>query len=483
MAKASLNKSFRKKYQRANQAKGVLLALGCIVLLWSGHYLSAILTLILAYIAHEVLWSDHIFYDPRQDYNYNFAAISEQQLFLQGNVTTIIENPDISATYILKCHISAKLSGYLYDPYLEVTSGSQPDVTSTRHYFERKLSGLRYLDISQLITTSTTTLTIKAHHCTIARQLSLFSFANPDLADKKVLIIAPHADDAELAAFGLYSQQRSFIATLTAGEVGAQHYEPLTGSQVAAAQLKGRLRAWDGVMISQWGGVRSDESVQLGYFCMTLEQMYQQQGTAVSSRTAALSDIRFFRTFNAIKLPSDQSGLATWDNLLADISEIIRGFAPDIIVTPHPCVDPHSDHRYATLACTQACEQAGYGGNFLLYANHYRHSDMFPFGKAGSVATLAPQFTNSAAVKPFSLTLTPQQQQDKLVAIAMMHDLQTPIGWRKKLRQHLQHILLGRDISIYGDDDYLRKAVRQNELFYQVDREQLTQLLQDEITD
>ncbi len=42
------------------------------------------------------------------------------------------------------------------------------------------------------------------------------------------MVIAPHADDAELAAFGLYSRcSEASIVTLTQGEIEAEHYQRL----------------------------------------------------------------------------------------------------------------------------------------------------------------------------------------------------------------------------------------------------------------
>jgi len=59
----------------------------------------------------------------------------------------------------------------------------------------------------------------------------------------------------------------------------------------------------------------------------------------------------------------------------------------------------------------------------------------------------------------------------------MMHDLNVPLSLKKKLRQKLQTFFIGRESFDYGSDDYLRKAVRKNELFYRVNQEQLKQLI------
>lgn len=54
----------------------------------------------------------------------------------------------------------------------------------------------------------------------------------------------------------MYSQaDEAWIVTLTAGEIEAEHYQQMGMSKVDAAQLKGRLRAWDSLTVPQWAGV------------------------------------------------------------------------------------------------------------------------------------------------------------------------------------------------------------------------------------
>ena len=315
------------------------------------------------------------------------------------------------------------------------------------------------------------------HHCSFDPTVTILSFKNPLSDQDKVMIIAPHADDAELAAFCLYSRHDSCIVTLTAGEIEAEYYEHAAAGKEEASRFKGRLRSWESVVVPQWGGVNNGNTMQLGYFCLALERMYAQKDVAVSSSTANLDDTRYFRSFNHRRLKSDQDGLPTWNNLVQDLVEVMQDYKPDIIVTPHPVMDPHRDHRYATMACLEACEKSMIAVDcFLLYANHYACTDMFPFGLSGSVASLPPVFDPTPEMKVFSYLTDQPCQQEKLAALAMMHDLMTPIGLKKKIRQILQHVFLRRDAMRYGDDDYFRKSIRHNELFYPVDIAQLKKL-------
>ena len=91
---------------------------------------------------------------------------------------------------------------------------------------------------------------------------------------------------------------------------------------IAAARLKGRLRAWDSQAVPAWGGVPAERCVQLGYFCL-LACHAGEPGEVVPSREADLADIRPFRQFNRLRLASDADGLSTWNNLLADLRELI----------------------------------------------------------------------------------------------------------------------------------------------------------------
>ena len=92
------------------------------------------------------------------------------------------------------------------------------------------------------------------------------------------------------------------------------------------------------------GWVPAERCVQLGYFCLQLPAMQANPGEVVPSREADLADIRPFRQFNRLRLASDTDGLSTWNNLLADLRELILLARPEVIVLPHPHFDPHPDH-------------------------------------------------------------------------------------------------------------------------------------------
>lgn len=454
----------------------IVASLICFVIALIFHaYAIAAFVILFSYVAHAILFTDHIYYSPKSDYQFNFGAASDIKAILKDGqlslAEAIAENID---TCILSARITSNFSGRIFDPYVEITS----DGISSRQYFERGTNGQRFLNLSrfsEMLKQKDSTITIATKFCKFNEtNCTLSGFSNPDYCSSRVLIISPHADDAELAAFGLYKNTASvYIATISAGEVDAESFEVLTkGNKESAGLMKGLLRAWDSVAIPLWGG-RHIQAVHLGYFCMTLKAMHEQPEKIIPSNSLELNHIKPFRVFNKQKLPNDINGENSWKNLINDLTTIISEYQPEIIVTPHPVIDPQPDHLYSTRAALIACEAAQVTPEFLLYANHYHHTDMYPFGPEHSDLPLPPHFDNKMiADKLYSFPLSDVDQVDKICALQMMHDLNRPTPLKKRFRRFLQR-MIGRTSMPYGDDEYLRKAIRQQELFWVTSLEKL----------
>jgi LmbE family N-acetylglucosaminyl deacetylase len=308
---------------------------------------------------------------------------------------------------------------------------------------------------------------LHGQHCQLAANAELIGFAQPDFRRLRTLIIAPHADDAELAAFGYYQRASDVhIVTVTVGELEAEDYQAYGLSAAAATELKARLRTWDSLAIPQWAGLAPARCWQLGYFCLQLQAMQQQPQQSFGSRVAPLTDTRPYRQHNPQTLPADQSGTPSWQNLVSDLRALLDQLQPDVIITPHPALDPHSDHVACTAAVAEAMAQAGAQVRYLLhYANHLHDNDRWPMGNAHTGVAPAP-VTQSLAVESLcSLPLTAAQQIDKAMALRMQHDLQPPLSAKKRLRRCFQYWLAGRRWPAYGDSEFFRKAVRRHELF------------------
>ena len=428
---------------------------------------------LVVYIMHAVLWTDHFYYQPVENYSWKMPSELSSKAIVKGNRLQLSQPAQQGQTVLLKVRVSRKLSGIIYDPYVEIIASGKVH----KQYFERSCSAERYINLSpavEALSGEGSEIQIVARRCDIDRQCAeLITFNNPDLANKRVMVIAPHADDAEIAAFGLYRNTDSMVVTLTAGEAEPEtfsHYfeEQKSEDQKQVALLKGRVRAWDSVAIPKWAGVKEDRVVHLGYFCKHLERMHNSPEQPFESEFAGVSDTRLFRQFNSIKLASDQHGVASWNYLVEDLRELVESFKPDYIVTPHLTVDPHKDHHYSTVAVKQALELAGRSETRLLYyANHLRDTDMHPFGPARTLCSLPPVVGEPVELKGvFSFSLSDADQRDKILAVEMNHDLRRPIRFKKWLRKRLQKKLIGRYQPDYGEDEFLRKAIRVNELFF-----------------
>ncbi len=451
-----------RRYRRHKRIALVLALLGLLVLALVVAWWLLPLALLLGWIAHEAWFADHFFYAPSEDYQYVFpagtpcvaATLGAGRLQLAGDVPQ-------ADTLILQLQLRSTWLGRWLDPYVLLGDDRQD--------FERGARGVRYLNLSgQLAAVQAGQLQLRGRFCRLAASATLHAFSSPDYRQQSLLIIAPHADDAELAAFGLYSQAAEVsIVTLTQGEIEAENYQNLGLDKAAAAQLKGRLRAWDSLAIPLWGGVPQQRCVQLGYYCLQLPAMLAAPAQVFASRESGDSDIRSVRRHNSLRLPGDIDGQPTGDNLQADLVSLLEYFRPDIVVTPHPELDPHSDHVAATQALLVAIQASSWQPKtLLLYANHLHDNDRWPMGPAGQGIALPPVFASLPADGLWSPCLSPQQQLDKAMALAMQHDLQGPQPLKKRLRRALQYVLAGRRWPATGDNEFFRKAVRRHELFW-----------------
>lgn len=452
--KQQLLKRHRRNKRTALIIGVLLLVLVGILVAW---WLPLLLAL-LAWVAHEAWFADHLFYAPNEDYQYRFAADAELAGVRLENGRLLLDQPvDADATVVLAIKVKSTWLGRFFDPSVELADDRQT--------FERGVNGVRYLNLSGL---ELSDLQLRGRHCRLLGTPRLWAWPHPDYRAQRVMVIAPHADDAELAAFGLYSQaEQPWIVTLTAGEIEAEHYQQMGLDPVEAAHIKGRLRAWDSIAVPLWAGVPQAHCVQLGYFCLQLQAMQAAPDLPFASREAELTDVRPFRQFNPFPLPTDNDGLPTWNNLLADLRHVLLMARPEVIVLPHPVLDPHPDHLCAQQAVLDALQGLEWQPTTVLgYANHLHDNDRWPMGEAGAGIALPPLFDATQALRPCSLPLTLAQQRDKAMALGMMHDLQPAPPFKRRVRRWLQRVLAGRAKSPYGENEFFRKAVRRHELFW-----------------
>lgn len=413
-------------------------------------------------------------YNPKQDYRYSFDKYCD---------CIEIESPDTidlcaissDSTLILEIQVHSTLSGHLCQPYVEIQC-DRGDRAS--HYLEHGLRGLRYLDISGFCGS---VIKLKLHHCSLShKKASLYRYQNPNIDDKTVLILAPHADDAEIAAYGFYSTSvQSHVITITVGEEGKCDYCGLYGSKQERATQKGKLRIHDALSVPALGNVPQEQCAMLGYFGMSLKWMFEHRDQQAVSASTGISDIRFFRRTEHTRFIKNETASATWDSLVRDLYSTIVAIKPDIIVTPHPDIDSNSDHVYTTYALVQALEQADRRDvKLYCYTNHHIYNEAYPYGPIFSTSVLAPKFNHPFACDSvYSHQLDSKKQSDKFYALEAMHDLRdsTLVFGVKKAWNHFVK-QLKRTIQ-QRDKSYYRRAVRPNELFYVIGWESLSKHL------
>ncbi|MFJ9992254.1 PIG-L deacetylase family protein [Pseudomonas putida] len=455
------------KRHRRNKRLGLVIALLLLIALGAlSWWWLPLLLLPLVWAAHEAWFADHLFYAPGEDYAFDFSEHSRvEAVGIQDSVLKSAASFGDDDTLILEVRVKSGWLGRFLDPRVELVADAMPDSQT----FERGVDGVRFLNLTGLAAALRDgRLRLVGRHCRLLGEPRLWITPAVELRRRRVMVIAPHADDAELAAYGLYSQaDEAWVVTLTAGEIEAEHYQQMGLAKVEAAQLKGRLRAWDSIAVPRWAGVPEARCVQLGYFCLQLPAMQAAPDQPAASREADMTDIRPFRRFNPFPLPADADGAPTWNNLLADLRALLQMARPEILVMPHPQLDPHPDHLCAQAAVLEALRGLDWQPQTLLcYANHLHDNDRWPMGDSGDGVALPPQLEAGQPWAPCSLVLDVPTQRDKAMALGMMHDLQPPAPFKRRLRRLLQRWLAGRRPSPYGENEFFRKAVRRHELFW-----------------
>ena len=266
--------------------------------------------------------------------------------------------------------------------------------------------------------------------------------------------------------------------TVTAGNAGVMNYRAQVADPPEHYRLKGYLRAVDSVVVPWQGGIPPERAYNLGYFDGRLDAMYADPSLTVPEVYGPNTDVAPYRRANLGSLLPNGSRTNTWSHLVEDLVTVLRKVNPAIIVMPDPRLDSHLDHEYATVAVVQALEQWNRNATFLLYTNH-AGADHYPFGPAGNVTSLPPLATAGADImlqKVFSYETNPELQIRKLFALESMHDLRlSPEEQSTCDVPNARHRT--DDYPRTYEEDYLRRAVRANEIFYVFDRAGVQQLV------
>jgi len=409
-------------------------------------------------------------YNVRKSYEYDFSRTNASiiNLDLKGGEVNIPELNDKWDTAFLEVNINTTFFGYIFQPKIVLNNGK----ITLLQYFEYGAKGIRYINVSQLISKDNPQIRLRGKNVSLNDQsVKLILFKNAKPNKPRILVVSPHPDDAEIAAYGLYSSNKdSYIVTITAGDAGGKKYDEIYQDNIKHYLKKGEVRVWNSITVPLLGGIIPEHALNLGYFDTTLNKMYLDKSAVIKSKYTHISDINFYKKRNVSKLITGLRGESTWNSLVKDIQYLLNKIKPNIIVAPYPAIDSHPDHKFSTIALFEAIKKIKLEEGYLyLYTNHHVLSEFYPYGEMGSLVSLPPNFGKPLYFRSiYSHFLPVDRQKDKIFALEAMNDLRLDTEWRtaygiikKAIKITISHIL-GLDASYY------RRAVRNNELFFVV---------------
>ncbi|MDE2349004.1 MAG: PIG-L family deacetylase [Gammaproteobacteria bacterium] len=402
-----------------------------------------------------------------QDFNFSRAKVRRIPVELHGGRLVVPGRPEPHDAVFLRLRVRSTPLGSWLEPRLQITAG---DRTVTQA-FERGGRGVRYVNLGPLVSNRPVPVVLAGQNLEIADQRATVLYVANDWHPRSqtILVISPHPDDAEIAAYNLYAGRNAYVLTVTAGEAGdAGMFAKFAGA--TAFREKGRERVWNSLVVPMLGGLSPERTANLGYFDGTLASMRAKPNVAVHSLySGALSLDAYRQTLAQGLIPARPGGLATWSNLVQDLEYVVARVKPDVIVTPYPRLDAHPDHELSTFALIEALKDLNWKtGSLLLYTNHLTVSEMYPYGDAGDLVSLPPGVDGITFDGIVSDSLSPAAQARKYLALDAMVDLRPPSrpDSVSDTARAAGHAL---SMALFSDDrSYFRRAVRANELFFEV---------------
>lgn len=382
--------------------------------------------------------------------------------------------PDVKGSAWDTALLAVRSAGADPRPWVEITTAG----VRIEQHLDANALGVRWLNVSSLRSqlVAGATVRINTHAVTLEPgPAPLRLFANGlDLGDT-ILVLAPHPDDAEIAAFGLYADRKATIVTVTSGNAGDFNYRANVSDPAEHYLLKGYLRAVDSVTVPWQGGIPPDRCFNLGYFDARLATMRQTPDRPVPEMYGPNQDVLPYRRANISRMLKVEPRTSTWNHLVEDLVDVFRKVRPDIVVMPHPLLDTHLDHQYTSVAASEALDKWDGKPTFLLYTNH-AFENLYPFGPAGTVVSLPPWHASDLAVeRVYSHPVPPAMQRRKFFALESMHDLR--LSPEEQDTCDLPGVKRRPDYPRTPDVDYLRRGPRSEELFFVFGRDAVREIV------
>jgi LmbE family N-acetylglucosaminyl deacetylase len=413
-------------------------------------------------------------YDPRQSWSLGAAGPAVETVSVDSKEQAfILPRSQNGASGFLEIEVDATVVGLIADPAIEIRADRFYDI----QYVERGARGSRLLNISRLLRCAPegTPVHLSGRGIKLRPDAMHLHFCRESVSPAdRVLVIAPHPDDAEIAAFGLYSETDATVVTLTAGDDSDRYGNAPQPWMHLARDEVAFIRVLDSLAIPQLGRVSSERAINLCFPDGKLRDLYLCPEMDLCNKRD-LPDFSTLRRMNRSTLLQPEGAGFSWSSLVRDLSRIVAATRPTIVVAPHPTLDPHPDHLFSTLAVGEALEAVGAKPpRMLLYMVHNRRSELWPFGPAGSGVSLLPILAADGPCGSgfYSHPLSIERQRMKFVALEAMHDLHE-IKWPSAVAAHWRasaRIAPELRAWVHGmgvdPTSYLRRAVRPDELFF-----------------
>lgn len=352
--------------------------------------------------------------------------------------------------------------GFVFDPVLELSAAGFHD----RQVFERGVRGSRFINLTRLrragIRAGDRVVFRRRHIARMSGYGRLHVSTETLTPRDRVLILAPHPDDAEIAAFGLYANSTATIVTVTGGQATTR----------SSCVDTGRIRALESITIPEIGGVPAERAVNLGYPDGRLAEMHAEPDRDFDGEGDGGAQFTALRRLNRSPLVREETE-CSWRALERDLAHVLAQVKPTVIVTPHPWLDDHRDHLFTSVAvCSVLQRTAQDKGRLYFYLNHNRHSELWPFGPAGAGVAMLPIRAGDLLEcdSAYSHALDADRQRLKRLAIGSAFDLRdpdlcgprTPSAWIRTRYRRLAAWVHGLGSP---PTSYLRRAVRPDEVF------------------
>ncbi len=408
------------------------------------------------------------------DFNQTKAKFYNMKI-KQNNIIILPKNKiPLNSTVFLEVNVSSNIIGKIIEPSITINNLST--------YFEPNSKGIRYINITSLKDESI--LKITTNRMKIDKKIKLIIFKNISLNNKKILIIAPHPDDAEISSFGLYStySKNTFILTITAGDAGSNNYHEVYQNDIDSSYFeKAKLRIINSNTVPLIGGVDINNTLNLGYFDSKLKLMYYNKNKNIPSKYTHLISTSKYRRFNISPyLKTLNTTKSNWYSLVKDLKTILIKFKPNIIITVYPKIDAHPDHKYSSIALFEAIQDLKMKNiKLFLYTNHFINSELYPFGPRFSSMTLPPLYKQKLVFDSiYSFTLTKNKQREKILALEAMNDLRLNTEWtsiKGSFKWSFENLIKYK--ILHKSKTYFERSVKRDEIFFVIDSNKIKYIL------